>query len=46
MMIYPSWVVARALVNGADTRVMRGLAAQSVVEARIGDNVLIESRRR
>jgi uncharacterized membrane protein len=33
MMIYPSWVVARALVNGVDTRPIRGLAAQSAVAA-------------
>jgi uncharacterized membrane protein len=33
MMIYPSWVVARALLSGIDTHLLRSLAAQSVVAA-------------
>ena len=33
MMIYPSWVVARALMNGVNARSIRGLTAQSAIAA-------------
>lgn len=33
MMIYPSWMVARALVSGIDTRSLPGLTAQAVIAA-------------
>src|SRR5271154_2747368 len=33
MMIYPSWMVARTIVSGIDTRSLPGLTAQAVVAA-------------
>jgi uncharacterized membrane protein len=35
MMIYPSWVVARAVMRGVDTRSVVGLASQSLIAAMI-----------
>jgi putative membrane protein len=35
MMIYPSWVTARALLRGVDTRAVAGIAALSLVAAMV-----------
>lgn len=35
MMIYPSWVVARAVMRGVDTRSFAGLASQALIAAMI-----------
>ncbi len=33
MMVYPSWMVAKALVSGIDTDALKGLTAQAVIAA-------------